>query len=645
MSTNSRLIVAVVLSLGVVLAFGLLGDLWKDDPGSSGGGAEVAGAAAPAPDAASVATAAPPGVPSATVAETAPVVSPAPVAAEVEVPAAPAAPVSAQVEVPAAPAAPVSATEAGSASAPAPAAPPAATSPAQERREKLENGAVTALVSSRRGALVSWKLKEPRFDETVAGGRVPLDLAATVDGAMGLYCYQAADVQGNYADVCPDEYELRREGEVVVLEGVPRPGARVRVRQTLQLGTPDNPYVVRRSIFLAPAAAGQVVQNLVLWTSVAHPALREKSSGGFFSPAANTQNGLCRVNGELGRTEREDVSSGSRSHGSIGWVGVEDMYFLSALGFEKKDPPNRRDFCVLDVLGAEDRQPLRATLQFAPMDLSGERVFELVGHLGPKSLDLLRSVAVLGGLDEAVDFGWFGPLCIVMLRIMEFFYSLVSIWGVAIILLTVLVKLVLLPLTHWSTMSMRRMSALKPLLDEINEKYKDDKARKNQAVMDLYRTHKVNPLGGCFPLLLQMPIWIALYRMLGASTELYHVSFLYLPDLTRADPYYVLPVVLGISMFVQQKMTPTTVDSAQAKVMLYGMPIMFTVFMLFLPSGLNLYIFTNTLLSIAQQQIYNRLVPLPAVHAAKGTAPAPKPAAAADTAAGGERRGRSRRKR
>jgi YidC/Oxa1 family membrane protein insertase len=126
---------------------------------------------------------------------------------------------------------------------------------------------------------------------------------------------------------------------------------------------------------------------------------------------------------------------------------------------------------------------------------------------------------------------------------------------------------------------------------------------------------------------------------------LYQVPFLYLPDLTQADPYYILPAVLGISMFVQQKMTPTTADAAQAKVMLYGMPILFTVFMLFLPSGLNLYIFTNTLLSIAQQQLYNKFVPVPVLHAAKGTAPSAKPAAADEPAADGGGRARSRRTR
>jgi YidC/Oxa1 family membrane protein insertase len=480
----------------------------------------------------------------------------------------------------------------------------------------------------------------------VNGVSIPVDMAASADGVFGLYCYDAADLQGNYADVCPDEYTVRRQADKIFLDSLPRPGARVKVRQVYTLGSPEDPYAVHRTLVVSPAEPGVVVQNLVLWVSLALPPPRNASSGGFLSPATNVQKGLCRYNDDLGRTSRKDVAPESRWHGTVDWVGIEDGYFLSAFGFAHKDPPGRKDFCVLDIVRAEPRQPLRATLQFSPLDLSGERTFSLVGHLGPKSLDHLRGVTEIPSLDEAIDYGWFDPLCIVMLRVMDFFHSVVGNWVLAIVLLTVLVKLVLLPLTHWSMVSMRRMSALKPLLDEINEKYKDDKQRKNQAVMDLYKTHKVNPLGGCFPLLLQMPIWIALYRMLGASAELYHVPFLWLPDLTRADPYYVLPIVLGLSMFVQQKMTPTTGDSSQAKVMLYLMPVMFTVFMLFLPAGLNLYILTNTVLSIGQQQITNRLVPVPVLAAAKGASLAPpRVPAGAEPVQGGGTGGRSRRKR
>jgi YidC/Oxa1 family membrane protein insertase len=185
------------------------------------------------------------------------------------------------------------------------------------------------------------------------------------------------------------------------------------------------------------------------------------------------------------------------------------------------------------------------------------------------------------------------------------FYSWFGNWGLAIIFLTFIIKLVLLPLTHWSYVSMRNLSAIKPLIDDINRRYNapEDREKKNQAILELYKTHKINPMMGCFPMLLQMPIWIALYQMLARSVELYHSKFfLWIDDLSQRDPYFVLPLVLGASMFVQQKMTPTTADSQQAKMMLYFMPAMFTVFMLMLPSGLNLYILVSTILTIIQQK-------------------------------------------
>ncbi|MBI5501843.1 MAG: membrane protein insertase YidC [Deltaproteobacteria bacterium] len=627
MSNNVRLIIAIALALGVVLVYGLFSERFE-------------GAKSPPPPAAAAPADA--GAPAATPVAAASSPAPAtPASAAGALSEARPEPVEGHSESKGPPLDRTTAPLPPGAPAPEAAVPPP---PPDDRREALENAAVAMEVSSRRGAIVSWKLKDGRFARDVEGQRVAMDMASVADGVLGFYCYDSADVQHNYADVCPDTYTLRREPDAILLEGVPRPGARVQVRQRVQLGTSDNPYVIRRTVTLTPAEPGQVVANLVVWVSMAQPAPSGPSSGGFFAPATNQQNGLCRWGGGVSRTTRGGVDAHSRYVGKMDWVGVEDTYFLAAFGFEKHDPPNRRDTCVLDIVSAEARKPLRATLQFAPMDLSGERTFAFVGHLGPKTLDLVRSVPFLDGVDDSIDYGWFSILAVPMLRVMQFFHSLLPVWGLAIILLTVLVKLVMLPLTHWSTVSMRRMSALKPLMDEINEKYKDDKQRKNQAIMELYKTHKVNPLGGCFPILVQMPIWIALYRMLGASAELYHVPFLYLPDLTAKDPYFVLPLILGASMFVQQKITPTTVDSTQAKVMMYGMPIMFTVFMLFLPSGLNLYIFVNTVLSIVQQQVTNRLVPMPVLAAAKGASVAPRGSHPAG-AGNGRDEGRSRRKR
>lgn len=225
--------------------------------------------------------------------------------------------------------------------------------------------------------------------------------------------------------------------------------------------------------------------------------------------------------------------------------------------------------------------------------------------LGPKDLDELK--AVDRGLDDTINFWVLGFLCKPMLWILRQSYDLIPSWGVAIIVLTLLVKVLTLYPTQKSMLQMRRMSELKPKMDEIRERFKDDKVKMNQAMMDLYKREKVNPLGGCLPMLLQMPIWIALYRTIYGAVDLYQAPlFLWVDDLSAPDPYFVMPLLLGGLMFLQQKMTPTMGDQTQARIMLWMMPILFTAFMLFLPSGLVFYILVNTLLSIAHQWYVKR---------------------------------------
>ena len=242
-------------------------------------------------------------------------------------------------------------------------------------------------------------------------------------------------------------------------------------------------------------------------------------------------------------------------------------------------------------------------------------------YAGPKDLDYLAAAAPEAGLDGAVDFWIVGFLAQPMIFFLKLFHGVIPHWGVAIILLTILVKLLLLPLTHKSFQSMQAMQKLKPDMEELKKKYGTDKQKLNQEMMALYKRHKVNPLGGCLPLLLQMPIYIALYRSIYASVELYQAPlFGWIGDLSAPDPYYVLPILLGASMFLQQKLAPTAVDSRQARMMMYFMPIMFTVFMLFLPSGLVLYIFVNTLLTMVQQLMIKKKSEAPQTPAASAKA-------------------------
>lgn len=226
-------------------------------------------------------------------------------------------------------------------------------------------------------------------------------------------------------------------------------------------------------------------------------------------------------------------------------------------------------------------------------------------YFGPKKMELLATVSE--SLKELIDYGMFAVIGRPLLAVMKVIYSFFQNWGIAIILLTIMVKLVLFPLHMYSMKSMKKMQKIQPRLKEIKEKYKNDPARVNQETLALMKTEKANPLSGCLPALMQIPIFIALYSMLGKSFELYKQPFfLWIHDLSIKDPYFVMPILAGAVFFIQQKLTPTTgMDPAQAKVMMF-MPIMITAFMLTVPSGLALYMFVNAVFSVFQQLLVTR---------------------------------------
>ncbi|WP_092012136.1 membrane protein insertase YidC [Marinobacter daqiaonensis] len=220
-------------------------------------------------------------------------------------------------------------------------------------------------------------------------------------------------------------------------------------------------------------------------------------------------------------------------------------------------------------------------------------------YLGPKIIERLEGIAP--NLDRTVDFGWLFFLSLPLFMIMDWFHGLVGNWGVAIILLTVLVKAVFFKLSATSYRSMARMRAVAPQLTRLKELYGDDRQRMSQEMMALYKKEKINPLGGCLPILVQMPVFIALYWVLFESVQLRHAPFmLWIQDLSQMDPYFILPILMGASMMLQMHLNPTPPDPMQAKIMKL-MPIIFTVFFLWFPAGLVLYWLTNNILSIAQQ--------------------------------------------
>lgn len=229
---------------------------------------------------------------------------------------------------------------------------------------------------------------------------------------------------------------------------------------------------------------------------------------------------------------------------------------------------------------------------------------EYTAFMGPKSHHLL--VNVDESLSHVVDFGFFNWIGRQILAMLKWFYAMVGNWGAAIILLTVVVRILVLPFNVYSYKSMKKMQVIQPQIAALRERYKDDQQKQQQEMMALMRENKVNPVGGCLPVLLQFPIFIALYQVLGNSIELYQAPFtLWIHDLSLKDPFYILPVLMGVTMFIQQKITPNTMDPAQAKVLQF-MPLIFTFFMISLPSGLTLYMWVGALFSVLQQLYFMR---------------------------------------
>jgi YidC/Oxa1 family membrane protein insertase len=219
-------------------------------------------------------------------------------------------------------------------------------------------------------------------------------------------------------------------------------------------------------------------------------------------------------------------------------------------------------------------------------------------YAGPAS-STLDDVAP--GLGLTVDYGWLTVIATPLFWVMSLFNDWVHNWGVAIILLTILIKLVFFPLSAASYRSMAKMRVVAPKLEKIKQQYGDDREQLNRAMMELYKTEKINPLGGCLPVLIQIPVFIALYWAILSSVEMRYAPFFgWITDLSTADPYYILPLIMGISMIVQMRLNPTPPDPLQAKIMQI-MPIAFSIIFFFFPAGLVLYSIVNNLLSIAQQ--------------------------------------------
>jgi len=299
-------------------------------------------------------------------------------------------------------------------------------------------------------------------------------------------------------------------------------------------------------------------------------------------------------------TDRDDLKEkGLSASGALKWGAIESNYFLFAIMPDSDDT----SFSA----GYQDDIFRMAVTREATFIPNVTKSFKASYFLGPTDRAMLA--AMPNNLEETVNFGWFDFLAKPLLIAMNFFYGYVHNYGIAIIILTIIIKLLFWPLSQKSYASMEQMKKLQPMVQKLREKYGDDKQRLNQETMALYKTYKVNPMGGCLPMVVQIPVFFGLYKALLGAVELRHAPFIahlpftdlpWLADLSAKDPYYITPIIMGATMFLQQKMTPSAGDPTQQKIMM-AMPLIFTFMFLQFPAGLVVYWLLNNILSIGQQ--------------------------------------------
>jgi len=357
--------------------------------------------------------------------------------------------------------------------------------------------------------------------------------------------------------------------------------------------SPDK-YTIDLEVRVHNLSGNPIEQNAFLnWSEFLNPNVK--------SDKENEEGLIAFVKNSVEQFEAGKIETKKVLGPDVSWGGFESKYFIAALIAKK---PTLTSF----QMGKDPNGSISASLEgpksLIPVGQIG--LFNYALYLGPKEYEFLKAEGV--GLENSINLGsWIKWLAMPLLLFMKFLYKYVHNYGTAIIILTILTKIVFWPLGNKSYKSMKEMQTVQPKIKELQERYKNDRQALNQAVMQLYKTHKINPLGGCLPILIQIPVFFGLYRALLYSIELRHAPFLgWIQDLSARDPYYITPVIMGATMFIQQKMSPPMgTDPMQQKIMLL-MPVVFTALFLNFPSGLVIYWLFNNILSIGQQYYINK---------------------------------------
>lgn len=481
----------------------------------------------------------------------------------------------------------------------------------------VESDFFRAVFSNRGGELVSWKLKE-----YLTGGQ-PVEL---VSGDLQAGEVWPFTVRFNDEDLThladqalyrPSSPGLRLSGQTETLTFEYQDAGGFTIRKTYAFDPTVSPYVLRLTV---DAKLGQQnLQPVIQWGPALGGAEAQASRFVYRQPNGGVMYGRISEGGvfsepSIERFDRADTVERPSREGLLDFVGVDNHYFIAAaLPQQQQTAVTYRPVQLLpDSVDGEVRDLMAFELEVP----SG--VNDLTFYIGPKDFDLLEQAS--GPLVRSIDFGFLSVLVVPLHRSLKWVYSWVGNYGFSIILLTILVNIIIFPLRHKSVTSMRKMAELGPQMKAIQNRYGSLKAtdpKKQQMqkeIMELYSKNGVNPVAGCLPMILTMPILFAFYRLLSMAIEIRGAPFtLWITDLSAHDPLYVTPVIMGASMLFQQRLTPTnTADPTQQKIMMF-MPVMFTFFFLWAPSGLVIYWLTSNLFGIGQQLVTNRIIGPPTV--------------------------------
>lgn len=488
-----------------------------------------------------------------------------------------------------------------------PPAPDVVPDPGQAARPAKEitvdTNLFVATVSEQGGAITSFVLKNYRQENNEDAPGVELIKTTPEQGLPLTFSWGSAFPQDTLYTLTQEDVVFSPDTgtATVELRAQTASGLEVIRRYTFS----QNDYLIDHSATVVNRS-GQVLQGMagLQQRNLPFVKLTKASNWLFRGPAYHDANGLHEI-------KLKEFEDGKQSiTGSIDWVAYEGTYFMCSI-IPTTDPVSTLTLDAAGELVSIDVQSALDTL--AP---NTEKTYSHQLFYGPKKLSLLKGIS--DNLAKVVNFGWFDIIAKPMLYLLNWFYAVFGNYGVAIIMVTVILKALFWPITQKGLKSMKNMQKLQPKMVKIKEKYKGDPTKMNQEMMNLYKTYKVNPLGGCLPMVLQIPVFFSLYKVLLQSIELRHAPFmLWITDLSAPDRLYlgfdlpylgglpVLTLLMGASMFLQQKMTPTTADPTQAKIMMF-LPLIFTVMFVNFASGLVLYWFVNNLLSILQQYLINR---------------------------------------